>query len=145
MDIILLCYKLHSSPPPLHCSSVVHPSRDPTPPEPCREAQALRAHGEVADEIPHEGDELDDGGEEGEDGGLQLFITQETMSVYCTCPSLRMVIGWFVWWEVMVRGWRDTYTDGEIEREHDTAKVGRGEGDSFLGGEVIGCRGSAFT
>lgn len=52
--------------------SLIHPSGDPTPAKTSREAKALGAHGEVRDEVPDEGDELDHRGYEGEEEGLKL-------------------------------------------------------------------------
>ncbi len=53
--------------------SVAHPSRHSVGPEASRKAQACRAHGEVANEIPDQADDLDDGGDEGEDGAVELM------------------------------------------------------------------------
>ena len=55
-------------------NSLVDPSRNTISPEPRREPQPLRAHGEVAYEVPDERDDLDDRGEEGEEGTLELVF-----------------------------------------------------------------------
>jgi len=53
---------------------VVHPSRDSVSGESCSESQARRAHGEVADEIPKERDNLSDGRQEGQDSVVELVM-----------------------------------------------------------------------
>ncbi len=50
-----------------------HPSRDALGTEATHELQARAAHGEIADDIPEEGGELEDGRDEGEQSGLELW------------------------------------------------------------------------
>lgn len=52
--------------------SLVDPGGHPVAAEAGGEAQALRAHGKVGDEVPHEGDELHDRRDEGQDGAVKL-------------------------------------------------------------------------
>jgi len=49
-----------------------HPARYPVSPESRREAQACRAHGKVADEVPEQTENLDGGCHQREDGGSDL-------------------------------------------------------------------------
>lgn len=71
---MIIAYRLliHSNSTLTSLVSLIHPSRDPTPAKTGSEAKALGAHGEVRDEVPDEGDELDHRGDEGEEEGLKL-------------------------------------------------------------------------
>jgi len=56
----------------MYCVSIVHPRRDSASGESCSKPQTRRAHGEVADEIPEQRDDLDDSRQEGQDGAVEL-------------------------------------------------------------------------
>lgn len=71
---------MHSEMPIIHTyvhivSSFVHPGRDATGAKPSGESQASRSHREVADEIPHQGDDLNDGRDQCQNRTLELRET----------------------------------------------------------------------
>lgn len=49
-----------------------HPRSDARSTEATHELQTSAAHGEITDEVPEQGGELEDGGDESEDEGFQL-------------------------------------------------------------------------
>lgn len=51
---------------------VSHPSSDPVTANLSSKAQSRRAHGEIRDQVPEQGDDLDDSGNERQERGLEL-------------------------------------------------------------------------
>jgi len=51
--------------------SVVHPCSNSPTSYPCCKAQTRASHWEIADQVPHQRDELDNGRNQGQDGGME--------------------------------------------------------------------------
>lgn len=64
-------------PPQATNRSTIHPGSDTRSSKPTYVLQTGAAHGEIADEVPDQGNELEDGGDKSEEERLKLERTKE--------------------------------------------------------------------